>query len=90
MIRAQLKLGVPDNEASKSLVQAVQPDNLAIAGLEVTGTLGRRSVAFSLAYRGRIETFIFTLDDMLRCLQAAKETIESVTKNWSSACVKSH
>jgi hypothetical protein len=48
-------------------------------GLTVKGKALDRSASFTLEFGGKIETFIFTLDDLLRCLQAAKETLTKVS-----------
>jgi hypothetical protein len=48
-------------------------------GLTVKGEALDRSASFSLEFGGKIETFIFTLDDLLRCLQAAKETLTKIS-----------
>jgi len=48
-------------------------------GLKVKGNALDRSASFTLEFGGKVETFIFTLDDLLRCLQAAKETLEKVS-----------
>ncbi len=79
MIRARLRLMVSNKQASSSLVRAVEADN-RVSGLVVTGRLGDQSATLKLAYDGRIETFISTLDDMLQCLQAADDALKSVTR----------
>jgi len=79
VIRAQIKISTPNKATSKSLVASVQPDNLNMKGLTVKGKALDRTASFSLEFGGKIETFIATLDDLLRCLQAAKETIEKVS-----------
>jgi hypothetical protein len=79
VITAQMKISTSDKATSKSLVASVQPDNLNMKGLKVKGKALDRSASFSLEFGGKIETFIFTLDDLLRCLQAAKETLEKVS-----------
>ena len=79
MITAQIKISTPNKAISQSLVASVQPDNLNMKGLNVNGKPLDRSASFSLEFDGKIETFIFTLDDLLRCLQAAKETLEKVS-----------
>jgi len=79
VIRAQIKIPTPNKATSRSLVESVQPDNLNMKGLTVKGKTSDRSASFSLEFGGKIETFIFTLDDLLRCLQAAKETLEKVS-----------
>jgi hypothetical protein len=79
MITAQIKIATTNKATSRSLVASVQPDNLNMKGLNVKGKALDRSASFSLEFDGKIETFIFTLDDLLRCLQAAKETLEKVS-----------
>jgi hypothetical protein len=79
VIRAQIKISTPNKTTSRSLVASVQPDNLNMKGLTVRGKALDRSASFSLEFDGKIETFIFTLDDLLRCLQAAKETLTKVS-----------
>ena len=79
MITAQIKISTPNKATSRSLVESVQPDNLNMKGLKVKGKALDHSASFTLEFGGKIETFIFTLDDLLRCLQAAKETLEKVS-----------
>jgi hypothetical protein len=79
VIKAEVKISTPNKAISRSLVASVQPDNLNMKGLKVKGKAMDRSASFSLEFGGKIETFIFTLDDLLRCLQAAKETLEKVS-----------
>jgi len=79
VIKAQIKISTPNRATSRSLVASVQPDNLNMKGLTVKGKALDRSASFGLEFEGKIETFIFTLDDLLRCLQAAKETLTKVS-----------
>jgi len=79
VITAQIRISTPNQVTCKSLVESVQPDNLNMKGLKVKGKALDRSASFTLEFGGKIETFIFTLDDLLRCLQAAKETLEKVS-----------
>jgi len=78
VIRAQIKISTPNKATSRSLVASVQPDNLNMKGLAVKGKALDSMASFTLEFGGKIETFIFTLDDLLRCLQAAKETLTKV------------
>jgi hypothetical protein len=79
VIRAQIRISTPNKATSKSLIASVQPDNLNMKGLRVKGKALDHSASLTLEFAGKIETFIFTLDDLLRCLQAAKETLEKVS-----------
>ena len=79
MIRANIVIPIRNRASSKSLIESVQPDNLNMKGLEVKGKPSDLAASFRLEYDGKIETFISTLDDLLRCLQAAKETLEKIS-----------
>jgi len=79
VIRAQIRISTPNKVTSRSLVASVEPDNLNMKGLKVRGRALDRSAYFTLEFGGKIETFISTLDDLLRCLQAARETLEKVS-----------
>jgi hypothetical protein len=79
VITAKIKISTPNKVTSTSLVASVQPDNLDMKGLKAKGKALDHSASFNLEFGGKIETFIFTLDDLLRCLQAAKETLEKVS-----------
>ncbi|HZY46236.1 MAG TPA: KEOPS complex subunit Pcc1 [Candidatus Bathyarchaeia archaeon] len=79
MIRADIKLATRDKATSRSLVLSVQPDNIGLKGLTVKGKALDHAVSFRLEFNGKIETFISTLDDLLRCLQAASGTLENIS-----------
>jgi hypothetical protein len=79
VISAQIKISTPNKGTSKALVTSVHPDNLNMKGLKVRGKALDHTASFTIEFTGKIETFIFTLDDLLRCLQAARETLEKVS-----------
>ena len=79
MITAKIRISTPNKATSTSLVASVQPDNLDMKSLKARGKALDHSASLNLEFGGKIETFIFTLDDLLRCLQAAKETLEKVS-----------
>ena len=79
MIRANIVIPTRNRASSKSLIESVQPDNLHMKGLVVKGKPSDHAASFRLEFDGKIETFISTLDDLLRCLQSAKETLEKVS-----------
>ena len=78
MITATIKIAVPNKTVGSSLVRAVGPDNLNMQGLTVKAEATTRAAIFHMVFNGKIETFISTLDDLLRCLQAAKGTIDKI------------
>ena len=58
-------------------MKAVEPDN-QVPHLQITEQPEPNSLAFDIEFDGGVETFIFTLDDMLACLQAAMETLNNI------------
>jgi hypothetical protein len=81
MIKAKLRIASPNRQVSNSIIRCLEPDNEKMKGLEITSLVTPRNVSFSIAYAGRIETFISTLDDLLRCIQAANSTLGMIRKN---------
>jgi len=69
---------------SKSIVKSLEPDNAEMKGLNILTRATANYVSFSIVFDGRIETFISTLDDLLRCVQAADATIGMISKNEAS------
>ena len=81
MIRATIRVKVSDQATARSMISSTQPDNVKMKGLAVTARAFPRRASFHISYNGRIETFISTLEDMLRCIQAAEGTLQKVTKS---------
>jgi len=69
---------------SKSIVKSLEPDNAEMKGLNILTRATANYMSFSIVFDGRIETFISTLDDLLRCVQAADSTLGMISKNEAS------
>ena len=80
MIAASVKVRVSSRKCAESLVRAVGPDNHDMNGLVVRSRVTASAAIFNIKYDGKIETFISTLDDLVRCLQAAKDTIDRISR----------
>lgn len=83
MMEARLRLRGVNRTTSTALVRSVEPDNRKMEGLAISSRVYRGCVTFKLVYAGRIETFISTLDDLLRCVHAAKETLDQIAHKES-------
>jgi hypothetical protein len=68
---------------AKTIIESVEPDN-KMKDLTITSRATPTNASFHISYTGRIETFISTLDDLLRCVQAANATLEIIRKNKAS------
>jgi hypothetical protein len=84
MIEARLKIRATSQRAARSLVECVEPDNTEIRGLNITSRATPNNASFHINCSGRIETFISTLDDLLRCIQAANATLGMIKKKQAS------
>ena len=69
---------------SKSIVKSLEPDNAEMKGLNILTRATANYMSFSIVFDGRIETFISTLDDLLRCVQAADSTLAMISKKEAS------
>ncbi len=81
MIRATIKVKVSDLAMSRSLIKSTEPDNVKMKGLRVTCRATPKMASFNIFFDGRIETFISTLEDLLRCIQAAEGTLQGIMRN---------
>ncbi len=84
MIKARVRIRSRSTAMSKSIVKSLEPDNAEMKGLNILTRATANYVSFSIVFDGRIETFISTLDDLLRCVQAADATIGMISKNKAS------
>jgi hypothetical protein len=84
VIKARVKIRVASQRAARSLVECVEPDNAKMKGLTITSRATPNDASFHISCSGRIETFISTLDDLLRCIQAANATLGMIKKKQAS------
>ena len=84
MIIARIRIRSKTHEMATAIVQSVSPDNIGMKGLKVESRISSENAFFSLKHTGKIETFISTLDDILRCIQTAKSTLDRITKEKQS------
>lgn len=67
-----------------SIAQSIEPDNIGMKGLKVEARVSAKNAYFTITHSGKIETFISTLDDVLRCIQAARSTLHKIVKEKPS------
>jgi len=65
---------------AESIVQSIEPDNIGMEGLKIEPRISAENVYVTIKHAGKIETFISTLDDVLRCIQAARSTLHGIVK----------
>ena len=80
MIKARIRIRVTSRDMAASIAQSIEPDNVGMEGLKMEPRISAKNVSFTIMYSGKIETFISTLDDVLRCIQAARSTLHEIVK----------
>ena len=80
MIKARIRIRVPSRAMAASIAQSIAPDNVGMEGLKIEQRISAKNVHFIITHSGKIETFISTLDDVLRCIQAARSTLHGIVK----------
>jgi hypothetical protein len=84
MIKAKIRIRVTSRAMAESIVQSIEPDNIGMAGLRIEPRISKENAYFTITHSGKIETFISTLDDVLRCIQVARSTLHGIVKEKPS------
>ena len=77
-IEAEIVLKYENEEKAKAVASAVSPDNVKYQELSIRTFNDGCQVVTLISCKGKIGTFIITVDDLLRCLIVAEKTINLV------------
>ncbi len=80
MIKARIRIRVTSRDMAASITQSIEPDNIGMKDLRIEPRISAKNAYFTITHSGKIETFISTLDDVLRCVQAARSTLHKIVK----------
>ena len=80
-IEAKIVLKYESKEKARAVASAVSPDNVNYQELSIRTFDDGCQVVTLIGCKGKIGTFITTIDDLLRCLTVAEKTINSVKEN---------
>ena len=80
-MEAEFTFSYEDEREAKAVVKAVSPDNVGVpSGLSI-GTVRRgRKVLTLVRCEMRLETFLATIDDLLRCVSVAEKAFSAAKK----------
>lgn len=84
MIKARIRIRVPSRDMAASIIQSIEPDNVGMKDLRIDSRTSAKNAYFTITHSGKIETFISTLDDVFRCIQAARSTLQGIVKEKPS------
>jgi hypothetical protein len=78
-MKAEIKIFYKNKNYAKAVAEALQPDNLSAPSKIKVKTINVKNIVFSkVKCKGKIESFIETIDDLLRCIQAAENTLKKL------------
>jgi hypothetical protein len=70
-----------DVRLAEAVAKAVSPDNLKTPrGLSIKTAWQGKKVMTHIKYRGKLATFIATIDDLLFCASTAEKTLQTARK----------
>ena len=77
-IEAKIILKCENEKKAKAIANAVSPDNIKYPELSLRTFNNGCQVITLVGCKGKIGTFIITVDDLLRCLTVAEKTVNLV------------
>jgi hypothetical protein len=78
-LKAKITIVREDEKEAKAIGRAVYPDNVGSPKFSMIKTLVKgKTIKFEMRFKGRPETFIATIDDLLLCTQMAEKALEAV------------
>jgi tRNA threonylcarbamoyladenosine modification (KEOPS) complex Pcc1 subunit len=80
-LEARITLEYSDSKIADAITKAVSPDNFKTpVGLVIKTLRKDRYVLTEIKARGKIATFIATIDDLLFCICTAEKALNTVTR----------
>ena len=80
-MEAEITLEYGDVRLAEAVAKAVSPDNLKTpAGLSIKTSWQSTRVITCINYRGKLATFIATIDDLLFCASTAEKALQTARK----------
>jgi len=81
-LEATITLEYVNQKTAEAVAKAVSPDNfIAPAGLLVETKREKNNVVTEIICKGKLATFIATVDDLLFSVSTAEKTLQTVANN---------
>jgi len=88
-VQAEITLCYGNSAAAKAVARALSPDNLRTpTGLSVRTVQERRQVVTEINCKGKLGTFIATIDDLLSSTTIAEKTLRVTMRASAKASVQ--
>ena len=83
-MRTRIVLEAESAREAEAITRALSPDNLVLPkGMKISVRSKGSAIIAEIIFSGRIQTLMPTIDDLLRCAQAADRTLKSLSKTNS-------
>jgi hypothetical protein len=80
-LRARIVFQADSRDEAEAMASALSPDNRKVPpGMKISTTSRGSNVVTKIEFSGRIQTLMVTIDDLLKCAQAAEQSLKSVSQ----------
>ena len=77
IVEAEISLRYEDKRLAEAIANAVSPDNFKVPkGLQIKTTLKDEEVFTRIKFKGKLTTFIATIDDLLFSVSTAEKVLK--------------
>jgi hypothetical protein len=77
-LEAEVTLEYDDAKLAEAIAKAVSPDNFKTpTGLSITTSRRTKKIITHIDCKGKLSTFIATIDDLLFCVSTAEKTVHT-------------
>ena len=82
-MEAEITREYDDVKSAEAVAKAISPDNFKTpSGLYIKTTSKGNKVVTFIRCKGKLSTFIATIDDLLSCMSTAERTIQTIKKRY--------
>ncbi|MEM3506627.1 MAG: KEOPS complex subunit Pcc1 [Candidatus Bathyarchaeia archaeon] len=78
MFKAKIKLVCVNKGVAKAISEAVAPDNIKAPRSIKVKTITKGNKVFTRIVCRKIDSFMYTLDDLISCMQVAEKTLGAI------------
>jgi len=82
-LEAEITREYDDVKSAEAVAKAISPDNFKTPfGLYIKTTSKGNKVVTFIRCKGKLSTFIATIDDLLSCMSTAERTLQTIKKRY--------
>ena len=82
-MEAEITREYDDVKSAEAVAKAISPDNFKTPpGLYIKTTNKGNKVVTFIRCKGKLSTFIATIDDLLSCMSTAERTLQTIKKRY--------